>query len=69
MLLTALQATIQLHFLSVVVDVAEVGSTVVVVDVSSHHRISPQVADLNAISVIVLTIMLHKGRLVAVITS
>ena len=52
-LLLALQATIQLHLLSVVMDVAEAGSVVVVVNVPSHHHISLQVADLNARSAIV----------------
>ena len=54
----SLQATIQLHLLSVVVDVAEAGSLIVVMDVPSHHYFSPSVADLNARSAIVLAIML-----------
>ena len=62
-LFPALQATIQLHLLSVIMDVAEAGSAVVVVivNVPSHHYISPPVADLNARSVIVLVIMLTNA--------
>ena len=51
-----LQATIRLQLLSVVMDVAEEGSAVV--DIPSHHHISPPVVDLNARSAIILAIML-----------
>ena len=53
-----LQATIWIHLLSVVLDVAEAGSAVVivVVDVPSHYHISLSVADLNARSAIVSTL-------------
>ena len=66
-LLPALQVIIQLHLLSVVVDVAEAGSAVVVVDVPSYRHISPPVADLNARSVIVLAIMLTNATIVMMV--
>ena len=66
-LLPSLQATIQLHLLSVIVDVAEAGSTVVVMNVPSHHHVSPPMADLNARSAIVLTIMLTNATIVLMI--
>ena len=66
-LLTALQATIQLHLLSLVMDVAEVGSAVMVVEVPSHHHISSPVADLNARSAIILAIMLTNATIVMII--
>jgi len=40
---------------------AEEGSEIVVVDIPSHHHISPQVSDLNARSVIILAIMLTSS--------
>ena len=46
-----------------VVDVAEAGSVVVVVNVPSHHHISPPVADLNARSAIILAIMLTNATI------
>ena len=48
-----------------VVDVAEAGSAVV--DVPSHHYISPLVADLNARFAIVLAIMLTNATIVIMI--
>ena len=63
-LFPALQATIQLHLFSVVVDMAEAVSVVVVVDVPSFRHISPPVADLNARSAIVLAIMLTNAIIV-----
>jgi len=50
-------------------DVAEAGSAVVivVVDVPSHHYISPPVADLNARSAIVLAIMLTNATIIMMI--
>ena len=62
-----LQATIQLHLLSVVVDVAEAGSAIVVVDVPFHHHIGLPVANLNARSAIILTIMLTNAIIVMMI--
>ena len=56
-----------LSSLSVVVDVAETGSTVVIVDVPSHHHISPLLADLNARSAIILAIMLINTTIVMMI--
>ena len=50
-----------------VVDVAEAGSAAIVVDVSSHHAFSLPVADLNARSAIVLTIMLTIATIVMII--
>ena len=50
-----------------VVDVAEAGSAVVVVDVPSYHHISLPVADLNARSAIVLVIMLTNATIVMMI--
>ena len=50
-----------------VVDVAEAGSAVVVMDVPSYRHISPPVVDLNARSVIVLAIMLTNGTIVVMI--
>ena len=41
-----------------IVDVAEAGSAIMVVDVPSRHYINPSVADLNARSAIVLVIIL-----------
>ena len=64
---SALQATARLHLLSVVVDVAEAGSAVEVVDVPSHHHISPSVANLNARCAIVLAIMLINVTIVMMI--
>jgi len=66
-LLPAHQATIQLHPLSMVVDVAEAGSAVVVMDVPSYHRISPPVADLNTRSAIVFANMLTNATIVTMI--
>ena len=60
----ALQATTQLQLLSVVADVAEVGSAVVIVDVPFHHHISPLVVDLKARFAIVLAIMLTSATIV-----
>jgi len=51
----------------VVVDVAEAGSVVVVVDVPSYRHISPPVADLNTRSAIILTIMLTNVTIVMMI--
>jgi len=62
-----LQAIIQLHLLFVVVDVAETGSAVVVMDVPSHHNISSLVADLNAKFTIILAIMLTSASIVMMI--
>ena len=62
-----LQTTFQLHLLPVVVDVAEAGSAVVVVDVPSHHHISAPVADLNATSAIILVIMLTNATIIMMI--
>ena len=62
---SALQATIQLHLLYMVVDVAEAGSAVV--DVPSHHHISPPVADLNVRSAILLALMLTSATIVMMI--
>ena len=61
----ALQTTIRLHLLTVVVNVTEAGS--VVVDVPSHHHISLSVADLNARSAIILAIMLISATIVMII--
>ena len=66
-LFPALQATIQLYLLSVVVDVAEAGSVVVIVDVPSYHHISSPVADLNARFAIILAIMLTNAIIVIMI--
>ena len=66
-LFPALQATIQLHLFSVVVDVVEAGSAVVVMDVPSYRHINPPVVDLNARSVIVLAIMLTNATIVMMI--
>ena len=66
-LLPALQVTIQLHLLSLVVDVTEVGSAIVVVDVLSYHHISPSVADLNVRSAIIFVIMLTNATIVMTI--
>ena len=63
----ALQATIRLQFLSVVVDMAKAGSMIMVIDIPSHHHISPPVADLNAKSAIVLAIMLTSATIVMMI--
>ena len=48
-------------------DVTEAGSAVVVVDVPSHHHISPPVTDFNARSAIVLAIMLTNVTIVMII--
>ena len=64
---SALQSTIRLHLLSVVVDVAEAGSAVVIVHVPSHHDISPPVANLNVRSAIVLAIILTNSTIVMMI--
>ena len=50
-----------------VVDVAEAGSAVVVVDVPSYRHISPPVVDLNVRSAIVLAIMLTNATIVMMI--
>ena len=63
----ALQATTRLQLLSVVADVAEAGSVIVVVDVPFYHHISPLVADLNARSAIVLAIMLTSATIIMMI--
>ena len=63
----ALQAIIRLQLLFVVVDVAEAGNTIMVVDIPSHHHISPLVADLNVRSAIVLTILLTSATIVMMI--
>ena len=48
-------------------DVVEAESVVMVMDIPSHHHISPSVVDLNAISAIVLAIMLTNGTIVMLI--
>jgi len=63
----ALKATIRLQLLSVVVNMAEAGSTVMVMDVPSHHLISPLVADLNVRFAIILAIMLTSATIVMMI--
>ena len=64
----ALQAIIRLPlpFLFVVVDVAEVGSAIVM-DVPSHGYTSPPVASLNARSAIILASMLTSATIVMMI--
>ena len=51
-----------------VVDVAEEGSAVVVVDVPSYRHISLPVANLNARFAIILAIMLTNATIVMMIT-
>ena len=63
----ALHATIQLHLLSVIVDVAEAGSTFVITNIPSHHHISLLMVNLNVRSAIVLAIMLTSATIVMMI--
>ena len=63
----AFQATTRLQLPFVVVDMAEAGRTIVVVDVPSYHHISPPITDLNTRSAIILAIMLANATIVMII--